>query len=74
MKDNVTYLDDQNEGGVTNGMVKVSIDHIEGMSNAQRAALWQLFTGATSAKNNPYSVEIGAKAAAKHKALKDAEE
>ena len=74
VKDNVAYLDDQNEGGVTNAMVKAAVDNVEGLNGSQRAALWQLFTGASSAKNNPYFVEIGSKALAKNKALKEAEE
>ncbi len=74
VKNNITYLNDQNEGGVTNAMVKASIDHIKDVNNTQRAVLWQLFTGATSAKNNPYSVAAGAKVAAKNKALKESEE
>ena len=29
------------------------------LTNAQRAVLWQLLTGSTSAKNNPYSSSVG---------------
>lgn len=29
------------------------------LSNSQKAVLWQLITGNTSAKNNPYSVSVG---------------
>ena len=29
------------------------------LSNKQKAALWQLFTGSKSAKNNPYDIQTG---------------
>ncbi len=74
VKDNVTYLNDQTEGGVTNALVKAAVNDVDGLNDSQRAALWQLFTGATSGKNNPYSSSVGAKVAAKNKALKKAEE
>ena len=32
-----------------------------GMTTQQKAALWQLVTGSTSAKNNPYSKDVGQK-------------
>lgn len=74
VKDNVAYLDKKTEGGVTNALVKAAVDDVEGLNGTQRAALWQLFTGSSSAKNNPYSAEIGSKALVKNKALKEAEE
>lgn len=41
---------------------------------AEKAALWQLVTGASSAKNNPYSTEIGQKVIDAIDALKDNEQ
>ena len=42
-------------------------------TNSMRAALWQLQTGSTSAKNNPYSTAIGAEVAAAVKTAKENE-
>ena len=46
-----------------------------GGSTRQKAVLWQLATGSTSAKNNPYSTSIGSQViAARQKAKEEAEE
>ena len=45
-------------GGVTQEEARKGIDAIKGLSNAQRAALWQL-QGDWAAKNNPYDVRVG---------------
>ena len=40
------------------GLVLPGGDSIS-LTNDQKAALWQLLTGSTSAKNNPYSTSVG---------------
>lgn len=52
--------DADGNGKHTQAEVKVAIDAMGG-SSRQKAALWQLITGSTSAKNNPYSTEVGQK-------------
>lgn len=34
-------------------------DRVKGLGFAQKAALWQLMTGSTNGKNNPYSTTVG---------------
>ena len=41
--------------------VEAALDSMSNLSTAEKAALWQIQTGATSAKNNPYSVSVGKK-------------
>ena len=53
--------DTDGNGSMTNAEAKGAIDAIRGMTTAQRAALWQIVTGNKSAKNNPYSKEVGQK-------------
>lgn len=45
--------------GVYGSGGKLKLPGSGALSNDQKAVLWQLLTGSTSAKNNPYSVEIG---------------
>ena len=52
--------DADGNGKHTQAEVKVAVDAMGG-SSRQKAALWQLITGSTSAKNNPYSTEVGQK-------------
>lgn len=49
------------KGSLTNKEAESAIDAISGLSTEQRAALWQIVTGRTSAKNNPYSKAVGQK-------------
>lgn len=54
----MTKYDADGNGSYTQAEIKVAVDAMGGASR-QKAVLWQLITGSTSAKNNPYSVEIG---------------
>ena len=52
--------DEDGNGRYKNDEVKAAIDALPGRySTSQKAALWQLATGSSSAKNNPYSQRIG---------------
>lgn len=57
-------------GSYKNAEVKAAIDSMDGYTIQQKAVLWQLATGSTSARNNPYNRNVGqqvidARAAAK---------
>ncbi len=54
VKQNIEFLD-----GTKNSQIQAAIDHVEGLSKEEKAILWQLMTGSTSAKNNPFSVTVG---------------
>ena len=64
--------DADGSGTYKNSEIQAAIDSMgKSLTTEQKAVLWQLVTGSTSAKNNPYSREIGqkvldAKAAAKN--------
>lgn len=58
MRELLPRFDADGNGSLTNKEVKSAIDTMK-ISNDQKAVLWQLATGSTSAKNNPYSPEIG---------------
>lgn len=45
----------------SNAEVKVAIDSMCGLTNEDRAVLWQLATGSKSTKNNPYDKQTGQK-------------
>ena len=50
--------------GMTGGYGGIVLPTADGsgplnLTNSQKAVLWQLTTGSTSAKNNPYSVQVG---------------
>ena len=53
--------DSDGNGSYTQKEVKAAIDSMGKyrLTNAEKAALWQLVTGAKSAKNNPYSTSEG---------------
>lgn len=56
--------DSNGNGNYANAEAKAAIDGICAtgrvtLNNAQKAALWQLATGTSSAKNNPYSSSVG---------------
>lgn len=47
-------------GSYKNAEIEAAIDSLSlPLTNAQRAVLWQLLTGSTSGKNNPYSSAVG---------------
>ena len=48
-------------GSYSNAEIKAAIDAISGydLSIQQKAVLWQLMTGSSSSKNNPYSPAVG---------------
>ena len=56
VKENLSYLNKENTGtsGVSNAKVAAAVNNVDGLTDQQKAVLWQLFTGATTAKNNPY--------------------
>lgn len=47
-------------GGKKQADVTAAIDRVAGLSDSERAVLWQLCVSSKSSKNNPYDVEIGA--------------
>lgn len=58
----------------SNAEIKAAIDSMSGLhTKEQKAALWQLATGSKSAKNNPYSREIGQKVIDAREAKKESE-
>ena len=56
-------FDTDHSGSYSNAEVQAAIDSMisYGLTNSEKAVLWQLATGSKSAKNNPYSVEVGEK-------------
>lgn len=56
-------FDTDHSGSYSNAEVQAAIDSMSsyGLTNSEKAVLWQLATGSKSAKNNPYSVEVGEK-------------
>jgi len=66
--------DADGNGRYTQAEVKAAIDSMGNRCTAeQKAVLWQLATGSTSAKNNPYSSAVGQKIIDAKQAAKDAE-
>ena len=52
--------DANGNGSYTQAEIKKAIDNLPGRyTTAQKAVLWQLVTGASSAKNNPYDQKTG---------------
>ena len=68
-----TQYDADGNGSYTQAETKAAIDTM-GVSIEQKAVLWQLSTGSTSAKNNPYSQTIGNKVLAAKQEQKAAAE
>ena len=72
-KETLPRYDEDGNGSYKNAEIEAALDSIGNtagimlptvggsatLTNAQRAVLWQLLTGSTSAKNNPYSTSIG---------------
>ena len=58
----------------SNARIQAAIDATNGLTVRQKAVLWQVFSSADTAKNNPYSVKIGAEALAKINLYKESEE
>ena len=44
---------------LSNNEIKAAINSMNGLTTKQRAALWQLATGSTSARKNPYDGKVG---------------
>ena len=44
---------------LSNNEIKAAINSMNGLTTKQRAALWQLATGSTSARRNPYDGKVG---------------
>ena len=44
---------------LSNNEIKAAINSMSGLTTKQRAALWQLATGSTSARRNPYDGKVG---------------
>ena len=66
--------DADGNGRYTQAEFKAAIDSMGNRCTAeQKAVLWQLATGSTSAKNNPYSSAVGQKIIDAKQAAKDAE-
>lgn len=61
VKENLAKLDKEATGtsGISGAKVEASINKVNGLSIEQCGALWQAFVSSKSAKNNPYSVEVG---------------
>ena len=72
-KETLPRYDEDGNGSYKNAEIEAALDSIGNtagimlptvggsatLTNAQRAVLWQLLTGSTSAKNNPYSTSVG---------------
>ena len=52
--------DADRNGRYTQAEITATIDAMYGLSKKQRAALWQIVTGSSSAKNNPYDQNVAA--------------
>ncbi len=69
--------DADGNGSYKNAEIKAAVDGLPGYyTTEQKAVLWQLATGSTSARNNPYSRQVGqqvldARAAAKEAAAQE---
>lgn len=69
--------DADGNGSYKNAEIKAAVDGLPGYyTTEQKAVLWQLATGSTSARNNPYSRQVGqqvldARAAAKEVAAQE---
>ena len=69
--------DADGNGSYKQAEVKTAVDAIGrsmGLSDKQKAAMWQLITGSTSAKNNPYSTSVGQQVVDKINKLKQSED
>lgn len=67
--------DSDGNGSYKNAEIKAAIDGMSGYYSAeQKAVLWQLATGSTSARNNPYSRQVGQQVLDARKAANEAAE
>lgn len=57
----------------SNVRIQAAIDATDGLTVRQKAVLWQVFSSADTAKNNPYSAQIGWEALAKAEQYKNEE-
>ena len=59
LKETLPQYDADGNGSLNQGEVKAAVDSMRGLTTEERAVLWQLSVSTKSAKNNPYSTEIG---------------
>jgi hypothetical protein len=57
--DSMPSYDADGNGSYKQAEVKAALDAASGLTNKQKAAIWQLHGSSTTAKNNPYSTEVG---------------
>ena len=67
--------DADGNGSYKNAEIKAAVDGLPGYyTTEQKAVLWQLATGSTSARNNPYSRQVGQQVLDARKAANEAAE
>lgn len=59
LRETLVKYDANGNGSLSNSEVTDAINSLRGLSKKQKAVLWQLSVSSKSAKNNPYSPEIG---------------
>lgn len=75
VKKSIEYLNDlEGKNTASNARIEAAIRNEKELTDRQRAVLWQLFTSSDSAKNNPFSVSVGAEMLAKIEQYKASEE
>lgn len=75
VKSNIEALNEM-EGKTTasNARIEAAVRHQSGLTDKQRAVLWQVFTSSDSAKKNPFSIAVGAETLKKIEEAKVKEE
>ena len=73
MREELPKFDTDGNGSFTQAELTAAVDSMP-LSTQQKAALWQLAATTNSAKNNPYSVEIGEKVLAAKQATAEKSE
>lgn len=59
LRETLVKYDANGNGSLSSSEVTAAINSMRGLSAKQKAVLWQLSVSSNSAKNNPYSPEIG---------------
>lgn len=59
LRETLAKYDTNGNGSLSNSEVTDAINSLRGLSRKQKAVLWQLSVSSKSAKNNPYSPEVG---------------
>lgn len=59
LKEILPKFDADGSGGLSQAEITKAINSIKGLTNTQRAVLWQISISGKSAKNNPYSTKVG---------------